>query len=200
MIRKAKFQKFSQGQTPKGIAGTYSTSKSCLPALLVREDLIVCQQILSGYLADNAEVTDAMLFALCMLFCVLHLFIRCNWAAKAATSSDDKPGSNAKSTVEPTDGASEEDQEKINDDAPENNCVKFTSMANLNMHISESVKLHLHNLGVGAIEDVHVQRGTNSAPLPPPAAAPMSGLSAALGRYGGAQVMSMTATIFFLAS
>ncbi|KAK8645016.1 hypothetical protein V6N13_118872 [Hibiscus sabdariffa] len=42
--------------------------------------------------------------------------------------------------------------------------------------------------------------GTNSAPLPPPAAAPMSGLSAALGRYGGAQVMSMTATIFFLAS
>nr|KJB06859.1 hypothetical protein B456_001G016600 [Gossypium raimondii] len=47
--------------------------------------------------------------------------IRCNWAAKGATSNDD----NAKSIVD-SNGPSEEGQEKSNDDSPENNPMYTT--------------------------------------------------------------------------
>ncbi|XVE53946.1 hypothetical protein DITRI_Ditri03aG0043200 [Diplodiscus trichospermus] len=171
--------------------------------------------------------------------------IRCNWAAKGSTSNDDKPGSDAKSVVELTNGTSE-GQEKTNDDAPENN-PQYTTVyvGNLAPEVT-SVDLHrlFHALGAGTIEDVRVQRdkgfgfvrysshaeaalaiqmgnartlcgkaikcswgskptapGASSAPLPPPAAAHLPGLSAAnlaaygrhmeLSKYGGAQIMSM---------
>ncbi|XWS17519.1 hypothetical protein CRYUN_Cryun33cG0074600 [Craigia yunnanensis] len=134
--------------------------------------------------------------------------IRCNWAAKGVTSNDDKPGLDAKSIVELTNGTSE-GQEKTNDDAPENN-PQYTTV-------------YVGNLAPEArtIEDVRVQRdkgfgfvrysshaeaalaiqmgnarilcgkpikcswgskptapGTSSAPLPPPAVAHMPGFSA----------------------
>ncbi|KAH9804743.1 Oligouridylate-binding protein 1B [Citrus sinensis] len=51
--------------------------------------------------------------------------IRCNWAAKGATSGDEKQSSDSKSVVELTNGISvlfaEDGQEKSNEDAPENN-------------------------------------------------------------------------------
>uniref|UniRef100_A0A251V5T1 Putative nucleotide-binding alpha-beta plait domain-containing protein n=1 Tax=Helianthus annuus TaxID=4232 RepID=A0A251V5T1_HELAN len=46
--------------------------------------------------------------------------IRCNWAANGAVS-DDKQRSNTKSVVELTNGTSDDGQEKINEDALENN-------------------------------------------------------------------------------
>ncbi|XWS26564.1 hypothetical protein CRYUN_Cryun26dG0041400 [Craigia yunnanensis] len=172
--------------------------------------------------------------------------IRCNWAAKGATSNDDKPGLDAKSIVELTNGTSEEGQEKTNDDAPENN-PQYTTVyvGNLAPEVtSVDLHMHFHTLGAGTIEDVRIQRdkgfgfvrysshaeaalaiqmgnarilygkpikcswgskptapGTSSAPLPPPGAAHMPGLSVAdlaayerhmeLSKYGGAQVMSM---------
>ncbi|KAL4319796.1 hypothetical protein GQ457_18G001710 [Hibiscus cannabinus] len=159
--------------------------------------------------------------------------IRCNWAAKGATSNDDS----AKSVVELTDGASEEGQEKSNDDAPENNPLYTTVyVGNLAPEVtSADLHSHFHALGAGTIEDVRVQRdkgfgfvrysshdeaalaiqmgnaqilhgkpikcswgskptapGSSLGPLPLPAAAHMSGVSAAnLAAYGGAHVMSM---------
>ncbi|CAK9155187.1 unnamed protein product [Ilex paraguariensis] len=47
--------------------------------------------------------------------------IRCNWATKGAGINDDKQNSDAKSVVELTNGTSEDGQEKINNDAPDNN-------------------------------------------------------------------------------
>ncbi|KAL4296790.1 hypothetical protein GQ457_12G021830 [Hibiscus cannabinus] len=86
--------------------------------------------------------------------------IRCNWAAKGATSNDDKSGSDAKSVVELTNGTSEEGQEKTNDDAPENN-PQYTTVyvGNLAPEVT-SVDLHrfFHALGAGTIEDVRVQQ------------------------------------------
>ncbi|XP_040951737.1 oligouridylate-binding protein 1 isoform X2 [Gossypium hirsutum] len=85
--------------------------------------------------------------------------IRCNWAAKGATSNDDKSGSDAKGVVELTNGTSE-GQEKTNDDAPENN-PQYTTVyvGNLAPEVT-SVDLHrlFHTLGAGTIEDVRVQR------------------------------------------
>ncbi|KAG8491417.1 hypothetical protein CXB51_014653 [Gossypium anomalum] len=86
--------------------------------------------------------------------------IRCNWAAKGATSNDEKSGSDAKGVVEPTNGTSEEGQEKTNDDVPENN-PHYTTVyvGNLAPEVT-SVDLHrlFHTLGAGIIEDVRVQR------------------------------------------
>ncbi|TYI22293.1 hypothetical protein ES332_A06G093200v1 [Gossypium tomentosum] len=86
--------------------------------------------------------------------------IRCNCAAKGATSNDDKSGLDAKGVVEPTNGTSEEGQEKTNDDAPENN-PQYTTVyvGNLAPEVT-SVDLHrlFHTLGAGTIEDVRVQR------------------------------------------
>ncbi|XP_050217078.1 oligouridylate-binding protein 1-like isoform X2 [Mercurialis annua] len=84
--------------------------------------------------------------------------IRCNWAAKGATSNDDKQSSDAKSVVELTNGTS--DGQESNDDAPENN-PQYTTVyvGNLAPEIT-SVELHrhFHSLGAGTIEDVRVQR------------------------------------------
>ncbi|PPS15664.1 hypothetical protein GOBAR_AA04908 [Gossypium barbadense] len=86
--------------------------------------------------------------------------IRCNCAAKGATSNNDKSGLDAKGVVEPTNGTSEEGQEKTNDDAPENN-PQYTTVyvGNLAPEVT-SVDLHrlFHTLGAGTIEDVRVQR------------------------------------------
>ncbi|XP_039043200.1 oligouridylate-binding protein 1-like isoform X2 [Hibiscus syriacus] len=86
--------------------------------------------------------------------------IRCNWAAKGATSNYDKLNSDAKSVVDPTNGTSAEGHEKTNDDAPENN-PQYTTVyvGNLAPEVT-SVDLHrlFHALGAGTIEDVRVQR------------------------------------------
>ncbi|KAK8547299.1 hypothetical protein V6N13_098012 [Hibiscus sabdariffa] len=118
----------------------------------------------------SVEVTDTMLFACFSVYSTCSQ-IRCNWAAKAATSSDDKPGSNAKSTVEMTDGASGEIILVV-----EIYCQSFcetvaaaagmiwtwTWLKRYMKHSIPRCKVdlhrHFHNLGVGAIEDVHVQR------------------------------------------
>ncbi|XP_007012590.2 PREDICTED: oligouridylate-binding protein 1 [Theobroma cacao] len=86
--------------------------------------------------------------------------IRCNWAAKGATSNEDKPSSDAKSIVELTNGPSEEGQEKPNDDAPENN-PQYTTVyvGNLAPEVtSVDLHRHFHVLGAGTIEDVRLQR------------------------------------------
>ncbi|XP_031092414.1 oligouridylate-binding protein 1-like [Ipomoea triloba] len=86
--------------------------------------------------------------------------IRCNWATKGAGSSDDKQTSDAKSVVEITNGISDENQEKTNEDAPENN-PQYTTVyvGNLAPEVT-SVDLHrlFHSLCAGVIEDVRVQR------------------------------------------
>lgn len=86
--------------------------------------------------------------------------IRCNWAMKGAGINDDKQSSDSKNVVELTSGASEDGQEKINDDTPENN-PQYTTVyvGNLAPEVS-SVDLHrhFHNLAAGVIEDVRVQR------------------------------------------
>ncbi|KAG4136590.1 hypothetical protein ERO13_D07G015700v2 [Gossypium hirsutum] len=81
--------------------------------------------------------------------------IRCNWAAKGATSNDD----NAKSIVD-LNGPSEEGQEKSNDDSPENNPMYTTVyVGNLAPEVtSADLHSHFHALGAGTIEDVRVQR------------------------------------------
>ncbi|PPD97018.1 hypothetical protein GOBAR_DD05967 [Gossypium barbadense] len=85
--------------------------------------------------------------------------IRCNWAAKGATSNDD----NAKSIVD-SNGPSEEGQEKSNDDSPENNPM-YTTVYVGNLAPEASILVtsadlhsHFHALGAGTIEDVRVQR------------------------------------------
>ncbi|KAM1062300.1 hypothetical protein TB2_026205 [Malus domestica] len=79
--------------------------------------------------------------------------IRCNWATKGATSSDDKQSTDSKSVVELTNGTSDDGQEKPNEDAPENN-PQYTTVyvASADLH------RHFHGLGAGVIEDVRVQR------------------------------------------
>ncbi|KAK6941270.1 RNA recognition motif domain [Dillenia turbinata] len=77
--------------------------------------------------------------------------IRCNWAAKGAVGSEDKPTSDTKSVVELTNGSLEDGQERTNDDAPENN-PQYTTVTSVDLH------RHFHALGAGAIEDVRVQR------------------------------------------
>ncbi|KAI4376484.1 hypothetical protein MLD38_014241 [Melastoma candidum] len=86
--------------------------------------------------------------------------IRCNWAAKGAGVSDDKQSSDGKSVMELTSGASDDGQEKSNEDAPENN-PQYTTVyvGNLAPEVT-SADLHrlFHALGAGVIEDVRVQR------------------------------------------
>lgn len=85
--------------------------------------------------------------------------IRCNWATKGA-GNDDKANSDTKSVVELTNGTSDDGQDTINEDAPENN-PQFTTVYVGNL-APEVTQLDLHrafyNLGVGAIEEVRVQR------------------------------------------
>ncbi|WCJ42830.1 oligouridylate binding protein 1B [Euphorbia peplus] len=85
--------------------------------------------------------------------------IRCNWAAKGATSSDDNQSSDAKSVVELTNGTSEDGQEK-SDEVPENNPQYTTVYVGNLAHEVTCVDLHqhFHALGAGIIEDVRVQR------------------------------------------
>ncbi|ESR66087.1 hypothetical protein CICLE_v10008437mg [Citrus x clementina] len=86
--------------------------------------------------------------------------IRCNWAAKGATSGDEKQSSDSKSVVELTNGISEDGQEKSNEDAPENN-PQYTTVyvGNLSSEVtSVDLHRHFHALCVGTIEDVRVQR------------------------------------------
>ncbi|XAR51096.1 hypothetical protein NMG60_11005632, partial [Bertholletia excelsa] len=86
--------------------------------------------------------------------------IRCNWATKGAGANDDKQISDAKSVVELTNGASEDGQERSNEDAPENN-PQYTTVyvGNLAPEVtSADLHRHFHSLGVGAIEDVRIQR------------------------------------------
>ncbi|KAH8521176.1 hypothetical protein H0E87_002296 [Populus deltoides] len=156
--------------------------------------------------------------------------IRCNWAAKGASSNDDKQSSDSKSVVELTNGTSEDCKEATNNEAPENN-PQYTTVyvgnlapeaRNVSSHLpvaQPDLHRHFHALGAGVIEEVRVQRdkgfgfvrfsthaeaalaiqmgntqslfgkqmkcswgskptppGTN--PLPPPAAAPLPGLTA----------------------
>ncbi|KAL9444878.1 hypothetical protein AB3S75_017964 [Citrus x aurantiifolia] len=85
--------------------------------------------------------------------------IRCNWAAKGATSGDEKQSSDSKSVVELTNGTSD-GQEKSNEDAPENN-PQYTTVyvGNLSSEVtSVDLHRHFHALCVGTIEDVRVQR------------------------------------------
>ncbi|KDO73845.1 hypothetical protein CISIN_1g014839mg [Citrus sinensis] len=85
--------------------------------------------------------------------------IRCNWAAKGATSGDEKQSSDSKSVVELTNGISD-GQEKSNEDAPENN-PQYTTVyvGNLSSEVtSVDLHRHFHALCVGTIEDVRVQR------------------------------------------
>ncbi|KAF9689811.1 hypothetical protein SADUNF_Sadunf01G0131400 [Salix dunnii] len=177
--------------------------------------------------------------------------IRCNWATKGASFSDDKQSSDSKSVAELTNGMSEDCKEATNIEAPENNpqyttvyvgnlapearnfsphlpvlaictlfghasyVILFQNVTQLDLH------RHFHALGAGVIEEVRVQRdkgfgfvrfsthaeaalaiqmgntqslfgkqmkcswgskptppGTSSNPLPPPAAAPLPGLTA----------------------
>ncbi|KAM1155870.1 hypothetical protein ACFX13_027296 [Malus domestica] len=86
--------------------------------------------------------------------------IRCNWATKGATSSDDKQSTDSKSVVELTNGTSDDGQEKPNEDAPENN-PQYTTVyvGNLSPEVtSADLHRHFHGLGAGVIEDVRVQR------------------------------------------
>lgn len=86
--------------------------------------------------------------------------IRCNWAAKGATSGDEKQSSDSKSVVELTNLTSEDGQEKSNEDAPENN-PQYTTVyvGNLSPEVtSVDLHRHFHALGAGTIEDVRVQR------------------------------------------
>jgi len=86
--------------------------------------------------------------------------IRCNWAAKGASSNDDKQNLDSKSVVELTNGTSDDGQENTNDDAPENN-PQYTTVyvGNLAPEVtSVDLHRHFHVLGAGIIEDVRVQR------------------------------------------
>ncbi|KAK3034522.1 hypothetical protein RJ639_032511 [Escallonia herrerae] len=85
--------------------------------------------------------------------------IRCNWAAKGA-GADEKQSSDGKSVVELTNGTSDDGQDKINDDAPENN-PQYTTVyvGNLAPEVtSVDLHRHFHGFGAGVIEDVRVQR------------------------------------------
>ncbi|XP_021716557.1 oligouridylate-binding protein 1B-like isoform X1 [Chenopodium quinoa] len=86
--------------------------------------------------------------------------IRCNWATKGATNSDDKQSTDSKSVVELTNGSSEDGKEATNSEAPENN-PQYTTVYVGNL-APETTQLdlhrHFHSLGAGAIEEVRVQR------------------------------------------
>ncbi|KAL5182788.1 Oligouridylate-binding protein 1 [Glycine soja] len=77
--------------------------------------------------------------------------IRCNWATKGASASDEKQTSDSRSVVELTNGSSEDGQETTNDDTPEKN-PQYTTVTSVDLH------QHFHSLNAGTIEDVRVQR------------------------------------------
>ncbi|KAG9159028.1 hypothetical protein Leryth_018575 [Lithospermum erythrorhizon] len=86
--------------------------------------------------------------------------IRCNWATKGAGTSDEKQNFDAKSVVELTNETSDDGKEGGNIDAPENN-PQYTTVyvGNLSQEVSQvDLHHHFHALGVGAIEEVRVQR------------------------------------------
>jgi|UniRef100_A0A2N9I6I8 nucleolysin TIA-1/TIAR len=86
--------------------------------------------------------------------------IRCNWAAKGATSNDERQSADSKSVVELTNGTSDDGQEKTNEDSPETN-PQYTTVyvGNLAPEVtSVDLHRHFHVLGAGTIEDVRVQR------------------------------------------
>lgn len=88
--------------------------------------------------------------------------IRCNWATKGATANEDGQSSDAKTVVELTNGSSSSNdvQEKINDDSPENN-PQYTTVyvGNLAPEVTQvDLHRHFHALGSGSIEDVRIQR------------------------------------------
>ncbi|KAK1264340.1 Polyadenylate-binding protein RBP47B [Acorus gramineus] len=86
--------------------------------------------------------------------------IRCNWATKGAGANDDKQSSDSKSVVELTNGSTEDNQETVNEDGPENN-QQYTTVyvGNLAAEVTQ-LDLHrqFHALGAGAIEEVRIQR------------------------------------------
>ncbi|XP_073308273.1 oligouridylate-binding protein 1-like isoform X2 [Primulina huaijiensis] len=85
--------------------------------------------------------------------------IRCNWATKGAGLGDDQQSSDLKTIVELTNGTSD-GQEKRYEDTPENN-PQYTTVyvGNLAPEVtSVDLHCHFHALGVGAIEDIRVQR------------------------------------------
>nr|KJB68273.1 hypothetical protein B456_010G235400 [Gossypium raimondii] len=90
--------------------------------------------------------------------------IRCNWATKGVSSSDDKQSSDAKSVVELTNGSSawdaEDGKETTNNEAPESN-PQYTTVyvGNLAPEVTQvELHYHFHALGAGLIEEVRVQR------------------------------------------
>ncbi|KAL1166902.1 hypothetical protein V6Z11_A06G228300 [Gossypium hirsutum] len=86
--------------------------------------------------------------------------IRCNWATKGVSSSDDKQSSDAKSVVELTNGSSEDGKEMTNNEAPESN-PQYTTVyvGNLAPEVTQvELHYHFHALGAGVIEEVRVQR------------------------------------------
>ncbi|KAH1201088.1 Oligouridylate-binding protein 1 [Glycine max] len=79
--------------------------------------------------------------------------IRCNWATKGASASDEKQTSDSRSVVELTNGSSEDGQETTNDDTPEKN-PQYTTVYVTSVDLHQ----HFHSLNAGTIEDVRVQR------------------------------------------
>ncbi|XP_068641041.1 oligouridylate-binding protein 1-like [Aristolochia californica] len=89
--------------------------------------------------------------------------IRCNWAAKGAGFSDDKPNNDNQNMVVLTSGSSDggQGQENTNDEAaPETNPAYTTVYVGNLAHEVTQAELHrqFHALGTGIIEEVRVQR------------------------------------------
>lgn len=85
--------------------------------------------------------------------------IRCNWATKGAASNEAQ-NLDSKSMGDMTNASTEDVQETANDDGPENNPhYRTVYVGNLAPEVTQ-VDLHRHfyNLGVGAIEEVRIQR------------------------------------------
>ncbi|KAG9449322.1 hypothetical protein H6P81_009287 [Aristolochia fimbriata] len=89
--------------------------------------------------------------------------IRCNWAAKGAGFSDDKPINDSQNMVVLTSGSSDggQGQDNSNDEgAPENNPAFTTVYVGNLAHEVTQAELHrqFHALGAGIIEEVRIQR------------------------------------------
>ncbi|XP_068636651.1 RNA-binding protein 208-like isoform X2 [Aristolochia californica] len=88
--------------------------------------------------------------------------IRCNWAAKGAGFSDDKPNNDNHNMMVLTSGSSDGGQGQENNDeaAPENNPAYTTVYVGNLAHEVTQAELHrqFHALGAGIIEEVRIQR------------------------------------------
>lgn len=87
--------------------------------------------------------------------------IRCNWATK--NSGEEKQSSDNQNAVVFTNGSSasvDGSQENSNDENPDNNSAYTTVYVGNLAHEATQVELHrqFHNLGVGVIEEVRIQR------------------------------------------